>query len=344
MIKYFVILLFLIISCNKNTSENIVPKNEETYKIVVPVYFGTMPQPSYNIATKEGVALGKKLFFDPMLSSNNKVSCATCHHSEAAFAETETKFSNKGVSQKFLHRHTPPLFNLAWHTGFFWDGGATNLESQVFGPITHADEQNKNLKTLVAELKVNTTYTSLFKQAFPKDSISSQTISYALSQFQRSLISSNSLYDSYLKSKDTSVFSAKQFLGYKTFLAKCETCHKEPFLTDFEYHNNGLDADFLDESLEGLFQGRYRITTNPADKGKYKTPTLRNIVLTAPYMHDGRFATLDSVLKHYEKNIKYYPTLDARLQNKIRLSITEKSNLISFLQTLTDNVFVNENK
>ncbi len=314
----------------------VTPKVTETFQIKVPDYYGNLPQPSFNSATKDGVALGRKLFFDPILSSNNKVSCATCHIPDVAFAEPSTIFSTKGVSQKMLHRHTPTLFNLAWHNGFFWDGGAVDLESQAFGPITHPDEQNKNLITLVQQLKTIPDYVMLFKKAFPKDTISSQKIAYALSQFQRSLISSSTLYDSFLKTKDSSIFSIQEKQGYKIFKIHCETCHKEPFLTDFEYHNNGLDADFSDDSFEGTFQGRYRVTLLEADKGKYKTPSLRNINLTAPYMHDGRFGHLDSVFNHYQNNIKNSQTLDIRLKNKIKLTDDDIKNIKAFFNTLTD--------
>ncbi|TAG51669.1 MAG: cytochrome-c peroxidase [Cytophagales bacterium] len=336
MLKFSIILTFILFSCKHSTQENIIPNIESTDIISVPSYFGVLPQPTYNIATKEGIELGKKLFFDPILSSNNQVSCGTCHLPEFAFAEPNTIFSTKGVSKKELHRHTPALLNLAWHNGFFWDGGATSLEAQAFGPITHADEMNQNLRELVLELKKNNQYVDLFKKAFPSDTISSQKIAFALSQFQRSIISAKSKYDSYLKLKDSTVFSLLEWKGYKLFLLKCESCHKEPFLTDFSYNNNGLDSTFTDITHEELFKGRYRITLDLKDLGKYKTPSLRNIMLTAPYMHDGRLSNIDDVLEHYSQKIKKSPTLDVFLTNKISLSMEEKNNLKAFLNTLTD--------
>lgn len=314
--------------------------NSTIFKPVIPSYFGGMlPEPSYNKSTPEGIALGKKIFFDPITSSNNAVSCASCHIQKLAFSDSKS-LSNTGVSGKSLIRNTPPLFNLAWHKGFFWDGGAKDLESLVFAPLIHPDEHNQDLKELVKKLESNTEYKSLFSKVFNNEPISSQSISYALAQFERSLVSYKSIYDTFLSNKDSSIFTINQLQGLKVFDKHCQNCHKHPFLTDFMYHNNGLDDDFSDHSNEQIFLGRFRITNDSSDLGKFKTPSLRNILLTAPYMHDGRFNSIDEVFTHYELGIKKSKTLAENLKPKIPLSESKKIALKAFFETLTDNEFI----
>lgn len=333
-IVLFIFILF-VWSCGQEIEK------PTTFKLKIPSYFGgNIPEPSFNKMSLDGVALGKKLFFDPITSSNNLVSCASCHHQRLAFSDIEKSFSNSGVSGKNTHRNTPPLFNLAWQTGYFWDGGAKDLESQVFAPLKHPDEHNQDLKTLVTKLENNTEYVRLFAKVFNNQPISSQNISYSIAQYERALVSYKSLYDDFLQKKDTNIFTAIQKQGLLVFNLHCEKCHKHPFLTDFIYHNNGIDTEFTDETEERVFMGRFRITNDSADLGKYKTPSLRNIMLTAPYMHDGRFRTLDEVFSHYSNNIKNSKTLDERLKNRITLSEEQKLALKAFFATLTDYEFI----
>lgn len=329
------ILIFCVWSCGHEVEMPTI------FKPKVPAYFGgTIPEPSFNKMTLEGITLGKKLFFDPITSSSNKVSCASCHHQQFAFSDIQIAFSNVGVSGKELHRNTPPLFNLAWNTGFFWDGGAKDLESQVFGPLKHPDEHNQDLKELVTKLQKDTVYVKLFKSAFTNEPISSQSISFAVAQFERSLLSYKSSYDDFLTTNDTTIFSETQKRGLVIFNQKCENCHKHPFLTDFVYHNNGLDSTFDNETDERVFMGRFRITNDSLDLGKYKTPSLRNILLTAPYMHDGRYATIDQVLNHYANTMKNSKTVDGNLKTKIILTVDDKNALKAFFETLTDYEFI----
>lgn len=336
--KKLVSLIFLLSVCYGCAKEIEKPA---TFKLKIPSYFGgNLPEPSFNKTTLEGIELGKKLFFDPMTSSNNLVSCASCHHQHLAFSDIEKSLSNAGVSGKNMLRNTPPLFNLAWHSGYFWDGGAKDLESQVFAPLKHPDEHNQDLKELVKELENNPEYVKLFAEAFNNEPISSQTISYAFAQYQRALVSYKSKYDNFLQKKDTTIFSEIEKKGLLVFDLHCQNCHKHPFLTDFLYHNNGLDDGFSDESEERVFMGRFRITNDSADLGKYKTPSLRNVLLTAPYMHDGRFKSLDDVFSHYTSHIKNSKTLDETLKNKIMLSTEDKMALKAFFETLTDYEFI----
>lgn len=331
--KLFPILIItLIFSSCINQEENIIAP---IFSLNVPSQLGEMHIPLENPITKEGIELGKTLFFDPILSDNNKVSCASCHFPELAFSDGKS-LTNSGVSSNTLIRHSPTLFNLAWHKGYFWDGGAKTLASQTFGPLTHADEMGSNLLELVNKLNQTANYPSLFEKAFDSQ-ISSQKIAFALTQYQLSLISAYSPYDDYLEGKAT--LSTLEQEGLTLFNKNCSSCHQGNHFSDFEYHNNGLDSTFNYEGEDPRF-GRYRITLDKNDLGKYKTPSLRNIALTAPYMHNGRFKTLEDVLNHYTTSIKKSETLADELTNKITLTTKQKSALIAFLQTLTDEKFI----
>lgn len=297
------------------------------------------PQPERNPMTVEGVKLGKKLFFDPNLSANGQISCATCHLPSQAFTDG-VALSSKGVSGNQMHRHSPPLFNLAWHTkGLFWDGGANDLESLNFGPLTHPDEMAADLDKIVAYLNSRTDYLDLFSQAFPKDPIQSATISRALAQYTRTLISQTSRYDQWKKGERE--LNTLELRGYQLYRTHCSSCHQEGLFTDLDYHNNGLDLTYPDPpALEGLFLGRFRISFDSLDLGAYKTPSLRNVTLTAPYMHDGRFESLEEVLNHYQSGIQVNYSLAPQLKEGINLSLDERKALLAFLKTLQDDAFV----
>lgn len=310
----------------------------------VPANFPAFQNDPDNPLTEEGVALGRLLFYDTRLSGSNRLSCASCHHQELAFSDG-VALSNIGESGQTLPRHAPALINPAWaKSGLFWDGGSTNLESQAFGPLTSADEMHQNLSALEDELKAVPDYVKRFKQAFGTD-VNSAGVVKALAQFQRTLISGNSRYDRFIRKESGSTLTDQEIRGMKLVDARCRSCHSGELFTDDGYHNNGIDSDFSNTSLDGLYQGRFRITYNPLDLGKFKTPTLRNIALTAPYMHDGRIKTLAEVLEHYHNGIQVSPTTDVLLfQNNgqvgIPLSPQDKSDIIIFLNTLTDEDFI----
>ena len=298
------------------------------------------PQPARNRLSKGGVKLGKTLFFDPGLSANGTISCAGCHFPEKAFSDG-LALTTKGVSGKALHRNSPSLFNLAWHEGLFWDGGANNLESMVFGPLTHPDEMASNLKDVIDYINNHDKYPQMFQEAFLTDSVTSSAIGRSLAQFMRTILSDNSKYDLWIKNEIT--LSDEELKGHKVYQEKCSSCHEEGLFTDLLYHNNGLDMLYANPpELEGLFQGRYRITLDSQDVGAYKTPSLRNLSLTAPYMHDGRFATLEDVLDHYTDGIQSNETLAPALKNGIALSTNERAQLLAFLNTLNDYNFIND--
>jgi len=318
-----------------------VEKNAPEY--YVPVYSsslqqGDFPQPERNYLSKEGVELGKTLFFDPALSANGKVSCAGCHLPEKAFSDG-LALTNIGVSGSALHRNSPALFNLAWHDGLFWEGGANDLESMVFGPLTHPDEMAADLTEVLQYLNSHETYPRLFQKTFSSDSITSSTIARSLAQFMRTLISDDSKYDQW--KREEIELNSEELKGYSVYQEHCSSCHKEGLFTDLSYHNNGLDSSYPDPpELEGLYQGRYRITYKEEDMGAYKTASLKNLSFTAPYMHDGRFANLDEVLDHYETGIKTNETLAPQLEKGIVLSATERTELLAFLNSLNDYNFI----
>ncbi len=317
--------LFLIWACSRT--------NRNPAFVFPETPWGTIPQPANNPATERGVELGKRLFFDPFLSSNDQVSCATCHHPAKAFSDG-AKLTRMGVSGNPLIRHSPALFNLAWMSGLFWDGGSTSLEAQVFGPLNHPDEMGMDLKELVDKLQRHPEYPKLFQEVFGSDSITSQRLARALAQYERTLLSFDSPYDRWKGGEHT--LSAFELAGYEVYKVHCASCHTEGLFTDNGYHNNGLDSVFVNTEHELIHFGRYRITNDSADIGKFKTPSLRNLGLTAPYMHDGRMASLDAVLKHYQSGILPSVTLDTVLKNKKPLSHQELSALKAFLETLND--------
>lgn len=338
----FVAFLAIAYSCSQiDTPERKVEFQPEIFvpEISSTLQVGDFPQPERNPMSKEGVLLGRKLFFDPNLSSNGQVSCATCHQPNLAFTDG-VNLSKKGVSGNELHRHSPPLFNLAWSTsGLFWDGGAVDLESLNFGPILHPDEMAADLKEIVAYLIHDEEYAQLFEQAFPNLPIQSASISRAIAQYTRTLISQTSKYDEWKKGKAS--MSTLELQGYQLYQKHCSSCHREGLFTDLDFHNNGLDLTYPDPpALEGLYLGRFRISFDSLDLGAYKTPSLRNVTLTAPYMHDGRFESLEEVLDHYQSGIQVNKSLAPQLKEGIPLSSNERKALLAFLKTLQDDSFV----
>lgn len=323
-------LVFLVcLACSTKNRPNVV-------ELDVPDHFSKpIDSPKRNPLTKQGIDLGEKLFFDTNLSSNGKVSCASCHIPKLSFADGE-KLSSVGASHELLKRNSPALINLAWMNTFFWDGGVKNLESLPFAALTNPDEMGANLKDIVYYFNQHDDYKKKFKNAFDIDTISSAYVARALAQFQRTLVSANSKYDQVQKGQVS--FSQEELAGEKIFTQKCSSCHVPPLFTDNVFHNNGIDSIFPSAN-EDVRAGRYRITLDSADLGTFKTPTLRNLKFTSPYMHDGRFSTLQEVLLHYQNGIKNSSTVD---QGLLSSSLEERDIklLLTFLSTLNDNDFV----
>lgn len=299
--------------------------------------------PSNNPLTKDGIALGKKLFFDRLLSRDGSQSCGTCHRPENAFTVNE-QFSI-GVAGKSGTRNSMPLFNLAWNFDerFAWDGKEFSLENQALEPVTNPIEMHTDWKTVAQKLQKHPEYPTLFQQAFGTPTIDSTLVTKALAQFERTLISGNAKFDKYLRGEVQ--LTANEINGFNVFMDEnkgdCFHCHgsdNNPLWTDNQFHNNGLDTNFTDLGL-GI------ITGNKSDNGKFKSPSIRNLAFTAPYMHDGRFATLDDVINHYSEGLKPSSTIDPLMkkvnQGGVRLSEHDKADLKAFLLTLSDYDFVN---
>lgn len=336
-------LVFLSFSCNDLDDNYQQPQS----LVEVPGNFPQFLDSKTNPLTSDGIALGKKLFFDKRLSGNNQVSCATCHQQSLAFSDGFA-LTRQGISGNALERNSPALINLAWaDNGLFWDGGSTNLESQAFAPLAHVDEMHQNLEELLEELNADAAYPKMFEKAFGK-AINQADIVKAIAQFERTLISANSKYDKYVRGESDGILDDEELKGLRLAEQFCFSCHQTPLLTDNLYHNNGIDNDFTDDTELMMKRGRARITNNSEDLGKFKTPTLRNVEKTSPYMHDGRFGTLQDVVEHYNSGVLASPTLDPLLIRNgklgVSLSETEKKQLIAFLKTLTDYEYLNDKR
>lgn len=297
--------------------------------------------PINNPQTQEGVALGEKLFFDPILSLDNSQACADCHAPENAFSDSD-QFSD-GVDGTLGSRNSMPLFNLAWNYDekFFWDGSAFSLEHQAFVPVSDPTEMKNTWPKVEQKLQQDKAYPILFERAFGTAKIDSTLVTKAIAQFERTLISSKSRFDKFLMGEIE--LTTQELNGFNVFMDEnkgdCFHCHgsdKNPLWTDNKFHNNGLDETFTDLGLGA-------VTGDPADDGKFKSPSLRNLKFTAPYMHDGRFSTLDEVINHYSKGLKHSPTIDPLMkkvvQGGVGLSTQDRADLKAFLLTLSDYTF-----
>lgn len=299
----------------------------------------TWPQPVYNFEnnslTTEGFELGKKLFFDTRLSRTNAISCGSCHQPFSAFAQLDHDVSH-GVEDKLGTRNSPALFNLNWHPSFFWDGGVNHIEVQPLSPIQNPVEMDEKLENIIAKLNNDEDYATRFTAVYGDRAITSQRIFKALAQFMGMLVSSNSRYDKYVRGEAGIVMNEEELNGLQVFKTNCASCHKEPLFSDFSFRNNGLTVSSVNDS------GRAHITLNAVDLYKFKVPSLRNLKYSPPYMHDGRFTTLDQVLDHYVNGIQPSATLDPLLTNGIPLTAKERSDLKAFLNTLNDEEFVKD--
>lgn len=296
------------------------------------------PSPVYdfkkNPLTAAKVALGRKLFFDPKLSRNNLISCASCHSPYNAFTHIDHARSH-GIDDRIGKRNSPALMNLAWQSSFMWDGAVNHLDMQALAPISHPDEMGSSLDLVIDRLRTSRDYPDLFKTAFGDSSVSGERILKSMSQFLLTLVSANSKYDQVQNGNGEVVFSENEQRGYVLFKKHCNTCHREPLFTNGGFENNGLSPDSLLRD-----PGRSAISGRSSDSLKFKVPTLRNCELTAPYMHDGRYRNLQMVLFHYTNAVHHSPTLSPLLRQPIVLAEQDKNDLIAFLKTLTDEEFV----
>jgi cytochrome c peroxidase len=287
-----------------------------------------------NPITKEGFELGRKLFYDGRLSKDGKIPCASCHQQFAAFSTFDHALSH-GVGDQFTIRNAPGMFNLAWHTEMHWDGGINHLEVQPLAPLTAPNEMGETLDGVIAKLNSDIRYREMFRAAFGDETINSQRMLRALSQFMGMMVSANSKYDQVKQGKAS--FTLAETAGYVVFQAKCASCHAEPLFTDLSYRNTGLP---LNSSLKDI--GRMRITSKREDSLKFKVPSLRNLGVTAPYGHDGRFFSIGAVIDHYRLSVIDGPTTDPLVRKKISMTSNEKADLVQFLLTLTDHDFLKD--
>lgn len=307
--------------------------SEKDVRLKIPAGF---PKPNYtfqnNKPSPAGFVLGRKLFYDPLLSKDSSVSCQSCHQRVAAFAHIDHALSH-GINSKIGTRNVPALQNLIWKEAYMWDGGVNNLEVQPVNPITSPIEMNQSLAEVISKLRQNKEYVALFKRAYKDTVINSERLLKSLAQFTGLMISCNSRYDKYMAGKDT--FSVQEKSGLQLFRNKCASCHKEPLFTDNSYRNNGL---LPDTSLND--HGRGKISGLEEDNFKFEVPGLRNIEMTFPYMHDGRFKKLKDVLNHYSGQAAHAANADPEIKKIGELSDKERKDIIAFLLTLTDKDFL----
>ena len=354
--KYWMVLLSfigIIFSCSKDdgTDPSPVVYDGTAYNLE----YGSLPTPSIpidNALTVQGVELGRMLFYEKKLSGNNSLSCAGCHVQSNAFSDTN-QFS-LGILGLPGGRQAMASVNMLWNNNeFFWDGRAHLLRDQALKPIQDSLEMKETLANVVTKLSSEQEYKDQFIRAFGTDDINPLRISLALEQFMNSIVSFNSKYDKAERGELTLTPSEQRgkvlfFAEYNPFFpntsgADCAHCHSGANFENDRYMNNGLDNDFTFTDL-----GRENVTNNPADRAKFKVPTLRNIELTFPYMHDGRFNTLMEVVDHYNSGLVASSTIDPALENTratgLFLTAQDKIDLVAFLKTLTDNDLLTDPK
>lgn len=321
-----------------------LPAGTNAYPLAITERFPKVSLPSDNPLTREAVALGEKLFHDTRLSINNTQSCASCHDQSHAFSDLR-RFS-LGAEGQIGKRQAMPLFNLAWAHGFFWDGRAKTLREQVLMPIQDGHEMNETLERVAEKIKADVDMLGLFAKAFGSKEITTERMAKALEQYLLTLISQDSRFDRAVRK--VAELSEQEKRGLQLFVtehdpkrglmgADCFHCHGGTLFTDHQYRDNGL-------KLTPDELGRMAVTGQATDRGKFKTPSLRNIAVTAPYMHDGRFSTLEEVVAHYSGPMEKRDTLDPNLAKHpmagIQLSVEDQQALIAFLKTLTDEAFI----
>lgn len=355
----FIFILLLLISCKKDEEEKDMKEDglcEVVSGVGTPAELEYPPQfpdpiiPADNPLTEEGIELGRYLFWEKKLSRNNAISCGSCHFPSASFGDNVAK--SVGLYGDLTRRNTMPLVNMAWNTSFFWDGRALTLEEQLLEPVPNPIEMDLTWPEAVERIKNDSLYQEMFIDAFGTPCVDSIRITYALAQFIRTMVSADSKFDRAFY-QGTDFLSVQEQQGLILFQAEggdpeifpggqnggdCFHCHggSLTLFTDQQFHNNGLDSVFSD-------YGRSEITNNPLNDGQFKTPTLRNIALTAPYMHDGRFETLHEVIEHYNMGGHPSPTLSPLMKFQgegLGLSEQDVDALVAFLETLTDESFV----
>lgn len=299
------------------------------------------PPPVYDLSqnpvTTEGFELGRALFYDGILSRDGTISCGFCHQQPSAFTQHGHDLSH-GIDDRLTKRNALPIQNLAWEKEFFWDGGVFHLDLFAIAPIENPNEMDETLPAVLEKLRQSPTYPERFRKAFGTPEITTSRFLKALSQFQLMCISADSRYDKYVRQEPGGTLNDEELAGLAVFRQKCGSCHSGELFSDMSYRNNGLPVGNPED------WGRKLITLRDEDAMKFRVPSLRNVEMTAPYMHDGRLRTLEAVLDHYTDGVTESPTLDPLLRQGnrrgIALSAIEKRQITAFLKTLTDPTFL----
>ena len=332
---FIFLFLSILYSCTNDCDESVEEFNTTPYSLEIPSSLPPIDVPIDNPLTDEGVNLGRKLFHEPLLSADGTQSCASCHIQSAGFSDPN-QFS-VGIDGISGNRNAMALINLMWSPSLNWDGSSTKLEDQAFEPVINPIEMHDTWLNVSEKLNTHAEYPDLFKSAFNIDEIDSNYVVKALAQFERTLISGNSKWDKFYRGEVS--LTEQELRGWDLFNvdrtdfsagADCFHCHTAPHFTDFTFHNNGLDSD---ENFSDL--GLYETTGSDIDKAKFKTPTLRNIEVTGPYMHDGRFSTLEEVIEHYNSGGHSSSTVSPLMKNigdGLLLSPEDKQALLAFLR------------
>lgn len=321
-----------MMACQKE-KEPPTPSLEENI-LVIPEGFPEPIFPLDNEFTKARWELGKKLFYDPILSRDSSISCASCHLAENAFSDN-VDFS-LGVEETIGTRNSPTLANVAYHPYYTREGGIPTLEMQILVPIQEHNEFDFNVVLIVEKLQKDSSYQQMARATYDRGEMDAFVLTRAISTFERSLISGNSRYDQYFFQNNNNILTDSEIRGLDLFFGEktgCSNCHNDFNFTNYAFENNGLYDDYSDP-------GRFRLTGDENDRAKFKVPTLRNIELTAPYMHDGSMNSLEEIILHYETGGKNHPNKSELLQ-PFTLTETERNELILFLKTLTDEAFIN---
>ncbi|WP_418501203.1 cytochrome-c peroxidase [Flagellimonas sp.] len=327
----------LLVSCSTDNPVTIPFENPEVI-LSIPENFPEVNNAFYaNAPTQYGVSLGKKLFFDKRFSTDNTISCASCHIPSNAFADNKPKAI--GVEGRIGLRNVPPIQNLAFMHFYNWDGSKLELENQPLVPIITHEEMDSSILEVMGKLKEDSEIVEMFSKAFGDDEITPYRIYASLAQYEYTLISSNSVYDQVIRNDGVS-FTESEAQGYETFQQKCASCHSTELFTDQSFRNIGFPINT--DSNEA---GRARVTGNMEDYMSFRVPSLRNVEFTAPYGSFGQFATLKDVLDYFDEGVLFSENLDDTFKsngNRIALSDAEKENLIAFMKTLSDSKFVQD--
>lgn len=318
----------MIESCRKNKPEL------TAYVVQIPTHFPATDFYSNNPITKEGFELGRRLFYDNRFSVDGSISCGSCHEQRAAFGMYDHDLSH-GVNGAHGIRNAMSIFNIAWQKSYGWDGKYTSLNDVYAAHINSPIEFGENISNIINKLKSDSRYIQQFKQVYGSSDINQQRVFNALTQFVSAFISSSTKYDSVKQNQKT--FTASEQAGYNVFLSKCNSCHAEPFFTDYSYRNNGLPLTVLND------KGRMTVTGNRSDSLKFRVPSLRNLFKSYPFLHDGRFISFEQIFDHYHSGVQQSLTLDPLLSNGIQLSAAERTALVDFFRILTDNTLTGSN-